>query len=300
MIAAIVILYHPDIASLERSLARIIPQVQCVFLIDNTPADISVELANLVLRAQESIRYMPLASNLGIASAQNIAIAECLGAGYSHLLLLDQDSLPPDDLVERLLRAECDLLQAGMKVGAVGPLFVDVKSQQRSYAVRYGWFRARKISLSCQGSGPVEADWLISAGSLIRSSVLVEVGSMREDLFIDWVDAEWGLRARNLGFRSYIVPDAVMEHSVGDDSREIFGRSINLHNSVRNYYIVRNATYLLRPWIMSWKWTTAMSLRIPRYVAVHSWYSKHRWRNLKNMLMAIADGVCGKLGPASK
>lgn len=121
---------------------------------------------------------------------------------------------------------------------------------------------------------------------------------MRDDLFIDWVDAEWGFRAGRTGFRHYIVPTAVMEHSVGEASRFIGGRAFNLHNNTRNYYIVRNATYLLRPELMGWKWTSAMLFRIPRYIALHTWFSSARWRSLTTMLAAVADGAFGRLGQA--
>ena len=69
---------------------------------------------------------------------------------------------------------------------------------------------------------------------------------MREDLFIDWVDIEWCLRAESQGLESYIVPSAIMMHSIGDDTVRVLGRDINLHSDLRNYYMVRNATYLLR------------------------------------------------------
>lgn len=296
MIAAIVVLYGPDLALLERGIESVAEQVDAIYLVDNTVAPLP-GLTTLLLKWGKLVRYMPLSCNKGIAAAQNLAIAECLHAGYSHLFFLDQDTVTPADLTAKLLRSEHDLVESGIRVGAVGPLFVDHKSQVLSYAIRYAWFRALKIFIEPPGSGPVEADWLISSGSLIRSSVIEEVGAMREDLFIDWVDAEWGLRARGKGFRSFIAPDAIMEHSIGDDSVELFNHSFNMHSVARNYYIVRNATYLLRPKGMGWKWVTAMFLRIPKHIAVHTWYSKDRWRSLTVMMGAVVDGVRGRLGP---
>jgi len=296
MVAAVIVLYHPDIALFERALRSVCGQVDTVFIVDNTPNP-SAELAPLLCKSQKLIQYRPLGSNQGIAAAQNAGICECLRTGFSHVLFLDQDTVLPDRLIEKLLSSERELVDSGIRVGAVGPLFVDQKSQVLSYAIRYAWFRARKVFIEPPGNGPVEADWLISSGSLIRSSVLEEVGTMREELFIDWVDAEWGLRARTKGFRSFIIPDAIMEHSIGDDSVEVFNHSFNMHSVARNYYIVRNATYLLRPKGMGWKWVTAMLLRIPKHIAVHTWYSKDRWRSFTVMMGAVVDGVRGRLGP---
>jgi rhamnosyltransferase len=296
MVAAVIVLYHPDIALLERALRSVCEQVEAVFIVDNTPNP-SAELAPLLCKSQKLIQYLPLGSNQGIAAAQNAGIRECSRRSFSHVLFLDQDTVPPARLIEKLLRSERELAGSGIRVGAVGPLFVDQKSQVLSYAIRYAWFRAKKVFIEPPGSGPVEADWLISSGSLIRSSVLEEVGTMREDLFIDWVDAEWGLRARSKRFRNFIVPDAVMEHSIGDASVELFSHSFSMHSITRNYYIVRNATYLLRPKGMGWKWVTAMLLRIPKHIAVHAWYSQDRWRSFTVMVGAVVDGVRGRLGP---
>ncbi len=296
MIAAVVVLYRPDLTLLERGIQSVSEQVDTVYMVDNTevPQD---ELTTFLRKWEKHIQYFPLGCNKGLATAQNLAIGKCLRAGYSHVFLVDQDTVLPTRLTEKLLRSEGELVDSGIRLGAVGPLFIDQKTQVLSYAIRYAWFRARKIHIEPPGSGPVEADWLISSGSLIRSSVLEEVGAMRDDLFIDWVDAEWGLRARSKGFRNFIIPDAVMQHSIGDDSVEVMSHSFNMHSVARNYYIVRNATYLLRPKGMGWKWVTAMLLRIPKHIAVHTWYSEDRWRSFTVMMGAVVDGVRGRLGP---
>lgn len=296
MTAAIIVLYRPDLAILERGIQGLVGQVDTVYVTDNTDIT-SADLTTFLAKWGEFIRYFPLGSNRGLATAQNIAIGECMRGGYTHVLFLDQDSVPQFGMKDKLLRAERLLVDFGIRVAAVGPLFVDQKTQHLSYAIRYDWFRAKKIYVEPPGNGPVEADWLISSGTLVQSSVFKEVGVMKDDLFIDWVDAEWGLRARNRGFRSFLVPDAIMEHSIGDASVSFCGYSFNLHNIIRDYYIVRNSTYLLRPRDMGWKWVTAMVFRIPRFVLVHSWYSKDRWRSFTMMMRAIVDGARGRLGP---
>lgn len=298
MTAAVMVIYQPEIALLDKVLNSIVHQVDTVFVVDNTMIP-SRELASLFQIWSESIRYIHLGVNSGLATAQNTAIRECLNDTYSHILLLDQDSICSPDLMEKLLQAEHSLIADGVQVAAVGPLFVDRKTNQLSYAVRYDWFRIKKIYIDPSNQEPVEADWLIASGALIRTSVFEEIGAMKDDLFIDLVDAEWGLRARNKGFKSFIIPNAVMDHSIGDDSKKVLGYTFALHNTARNYYIVRNSTYLLRPQKMSWKWATAMILKIPKHIAVHSWYSSSRWHSFRVMVSAALDGIRGRLGPIS-
>ncbi len=296
MIVAIVVLYNPSPECVACLLSSIVPQVAVVVAVDNTPHS-GIEPPPFIRDFANHVLYMPLGINKGIAEAQNVGIEKALSLGCSYVLLLDQDSVPPPMLIESLVRAERQLSDKGVAVAAVGPLFIDRKTRMFSYAIRYGWFCAKKIPVTSSGPDPVEADWLIASGSLISSSVIRKIGPMRADLFIDWVDAEWGLRAKHRGLRSFVVPDAVMEHSVGDSSKNLLRYSFNLHSDVRNYYIVRNATYLLRPKMMGWRWVTAMVLRIPKYIAIHTLYSGNRLHRLKLMLRAGLDGARGRLGP---
>jgi rhamnosyltransferase len=296
MIAAIIVLFEPDLSILEAALISVSVQTDVVYLIDNTEES-SLGVEALLAKVGRNPRYFKLGANRGLAAAQNIGIRECIKDGHSHVLLLDQDSIPPNDLVEKLLQAEETLVALGRQVAAVGPVSVDRKSGSLSRAIRYGWFRARTFQIEPSNPDSIESDWLISSGSLIRLSVFAFVGTMNEALFIDWVDAEWGLRAKKMGLQCFISSRAVMEHSIGDESRDFFGRRFNLHSITRNYYAVRNSTYLLKPKVMGWKWVTAMAVRIPRYIVVHTWFSKSPWRSFRVMAIGVIDGIRGHLGP---
>ena len=295
MVAAVIVLYAPDMALLDRLLLSVKGQVEKLFVVDNTPEN-SHLLARFQPERTSGLTYIPLGENRGIATAHNIGIRESIKAGCSHVLLLDQDSALPAGMVAELLRAEESLLAAGEKVAAVGPLFVDEKTGSVSRTHRHRWLKIDRKPVDQTAGVPVETDYLISSGSLIRTCVLQEIGLMRDELFIDWVDIEWGLRARSRGYRSYIVPTTVLRHSVGDAGIKVLGREFSLHSDIRNCYIVRNATFLLRVRTMGWEWRVVTVPRIPRYILLYSWYSGHRVRSLYLLLRAFRDGLQGRLG----
>ena len=137
MIAAVIVLYYPDLTLLERLLASLGGQADRVVAIDNTPGS-PATLAPFLERFQCTIAYIPVGDNKGIAEAQNIGIRESIRAGCSHVLLLDQDSVLSPGMVNKLIAAEGELLKAGIKVGAVGPRYVDGKTDIPSFAIRYG------------------------------------------------------------------------------------------------------------------------------------------------------------------
>jgi rhamnosyltransferase len=198
--------------------------------------------------------------------------------------------------VAKLVLAEHGLLKAGKKVAAVGPVFVDEKTWNQSCAIHHSLFRVHKIPLDISSAEPVETDNLIASGSIIRTATLDLVGIMRGDLFIDFVDTEWGLRARSRGYKSYCVPHCVMRHSIGDAAVRVFGKDVFVHGDARNYYRLRNAIFLLRIKTMGWGWRTYMAVRIPYYFLLFPWLSKNKMKNMRLVLKALMDGLTARLG----
>jgi len=247
-----------------------------------------------------SCHYKALGENIGIAAAQNIGIHQALDEGASHIILFDQDSAPAAGMVQALLSAESTLTRQGSPVAAVGPVFIDEKIGTVSPAVRYSFLGLRTVPVDLSSSGVVEADFLIASGCLIRASVLKIVGMMREDLFIDWVDNEWGLRARSMGLLCYVVADARMGHNIGDGLVRVLWRHIHLHTEVRNYYLLRNAIYLMRVKTMGFRWKVSFLPRLPCYLVLYPLLSKHRARHFAMLLHALYDGLSGRLGSLNR
>jgi rhamnosyltransferase len=298
-VAAVVVLYHPDPALFPRLIESIAGQVQKAFVVDNTPrpgGSVPITLEHPRL----AISYHANGKNEGLAAAQNFGIDRAIREGFTHVLLLDQDSALPEDAVQGLLAAERSLLERGQQVAAVGPLFIDEKTGERSRGVRHVGLRVRWFPIPLAETQPVKTDYLIASGSLIRTSVLMHIGPMRDELFIDWVDTEWAYRASSAGYRNYIVPRVIMKHSVGDATGELLGKRFNLHSPVRNYYIVRNAVYLLRDRRMSRHWRMTMILYVPKYILVHSLLAQNRLQSFRQMLRAVWDGLRKNMRPLSQ
>jgi len=294
MVSAVIVLYNPNASLLDRLLQSVVGQVENVFVIDNTPGS-AEGISSFIDKYYGSISYIPLGDNKGIATAQNIGICKSMDASCSHVLLLDQDSALPPEMVRKLLDAEQKLLSEGKNVAAVGPIFIDEKTGRYPKGIR-NIMEASPNADGQDGRLPIATAWIMASGSLIRSSVFSEIGVMLDELFIDIVDTEWGLRAKSRGLMCYIVPDVILCHSTGDKVIEVLGREIYLHNNARNCYIVRNSTYLLRKCTMGWRWNIAAILKIPSYMIIYSWNSDHRLRSLVLLFRAILDGARGKLG----
>jgi rhamnosyltransferase len=295
VIAAIVVLFHPSQGEVERLLSSLIGQVNTVFAIDNTPGSTSIGPPFLEAFG-ETVSYVPLGENRGIAEAQNIGIELSMKGGYSHVLLLDQDSLLALDMVNKLLAAEEKLLNRGEKIAAMTPQIIDERTGARPCAVRYRWLGAQKVFRDANATEPVQTDNFIASGSLIRTSALQILGTMRSELFIEHVDTEWAFRGQSAGYYSYCVPNAILMHNFGDAAMKLFGKAIFLYSDLRQYYKLRNGVYLVRLKTMGWRWRAYMLTRIPYQFVLYSILSKNRLRASRFLLKAIWHGLRGRLG----
>ncbi|WP_458718168.1 glycosyltransferase family 2 protein [Pseudomonas gregormendelii] len=292
-VAAVVVLFKPDLAILERLLKSLVGQVDGVFIVDNTPgADLDSYPDSF---ACESWSYHPLHDNLGIARAHNVGIDLARDAGYSHVLLMDQDSALTPGTVATLLAEEQKLLASGKKVGAIGPVVVDEKTGEAAPAITSSSTGGKRTPIDLKSHAPVATSYIIASGSLISTAVLTTVGGMKDELFIDWVDIEWGERAASLGYVSYLTPLVTMRHSIGDEYVSFFGRKINLHTDFRNYFIVRNATYLALWGHGSLSSRLQLARKVPLYIVYYSLCSKRKLYSTKLLCLALYDGVIKKM-----
>lgn len=309
-VAAIVATYFPSEDLLRRVIGGLGEQVDRIFVIDNTPhvlpaiAPGSPTANPLWLNAlwfeqfSAPIDFCPQGKNLGIASAQNIGITKALAQGCTDFLFFDQDSEPPRELCKQLLAARGQLEAAGTQVGMIGPLIVDEKTGEHSPIIQSGSFWVKGTSYASFTAQPISTEYIISSGSLISSHAIERVGPMLDCLFIDWVDVEWGLRAQKYGLENFVLPTVIMRHSIGDDYIRVGKKVINIHSDVRNFFIVRNATYLVFHESFKLAWKITVFAKLPLYVAFFTISAQcPKWRALKNLMRALADGLLGPMGP---
>ncbi len=243
MIVAIIVTYHPDLGEISRLLDALKHQVEETVVVDNgSTLDVNGFLAD---RNDPSVHCLPLGNNLGVATAQNAGIAWAREQGADYVVLFDQDSEPAPDMIERLVEAAEAMAAQGYAVAAVGPRYLDARQNNPPPFIRVRGLQLERCACT-EPDAIVPVDHLISSGCLIPMTTLDAVGDMANALFIDYVDIEWGLRAKRFGYQSFGVCNAAMRHSLGEHPINFFGRQIPLHSPLRHYYHFRNAVWLYR------------------------------------------------------
>ena len=294
---AVVLTYQPDMASLDALVERIVPQVAGTVIVDNgSGAEARAALAKVVARFP-SVRAIYLDANLGVAAGQNRGIQAALEQGCAFVLILDQDSLPAPGMVAELAEGFRRAADTASKVAAVGPRYSQQLTGETFRFMRLGSLGLKY--LPCTDGELVRADFLISSGCLFSAAAIRDIGLMREELFIDHVDTDWFMRARQGGWAAYGACSATMEHRLGDRTLRFWlggWRAIALHSPLRHYYQFRNSVHLFLRSRYPLRWKAAEATRSLGMFVVVGLLLPDRASHVKMMLRGIRDGLRGRLG----
>jgi len=286
---ASVICYQSNLKELEKLCECLSNQVERVLVLDN---DNQSELCAL---ASERIRVIPMLSNLGTAGAMNIAWQQAISENVDFMVCFDQDSAVDHDLVRALLSSWRRLEQGGARIGALGPAWTDPRTGYALKALTPTKWRRRRVDASAAPA--TEVDHLITSGCLISTRVIQDIGLFNTDLFLDYVDIEWSLRARHHGFRFYVTREAKMDHRIGERVLSVMGRSLWVHHPNRHYFLVRNHILLwrLRHISLPWKIRDGMQVMIKIFLLVL--LASPRLTRMGWAVRGIWDGLRGRTGP---
>lgn len=295
-VSAVLVTYNPDMEALHAAIQAVSGQVSDVFIVDNASSNFSFGWIDQV-KGQENAKLHLLRQeeNLGIGAAHNIGIRHAIEQGSKFVLLLDQDSQVGPDMVVRLRSAYAMLNEKGFQVAALGPQYRDADNGMLSRFVKVGMFRF--VHCGCEDNvSPVDADFLVSSGSLIPVAALEAVGLMDESLFIDHVDTEWCFRAKSKGLKIFGLCGAVMTHALGEQRKEVWflrKRIVPFHKPFRYYYMFRNSVLLYSRGYMPWSWKLADMIRCLEMMIFFGWAGENRLICLKMMGLGVIDGLKG-------
>lgn len=281
----ILVTYFPSLKILGKTLNSLLPQVDKIFIVDNTPNKASI----LEGFRSKKIEIIYLMQNSGIAHAQNVGIRRAINEGADYVILSDQDTVYPPNYVSEMLKCFSD-----EKVIAAGPVFVNTHTGKRQFFVTLGKLGFKKIY---PDSGKYEILQLIASGTMIKTKAFERVDLMREDFFIDWVDMEWCWRAVKKGYKIIGNADVVVYHQHGNDSKKLFGKDITIKTPIRYYYTIRNGIYLaLHTDLLNLFLRYLLFIKTFRNAFIYPLLIKPHFKSLKYSLLGLYHGIKGKLG----
>lgn len=295
-VCAIIVTFQPDLSHLSELILSLNSQVEKIVIVENTPESTLngwVSQQNFV----SQIHFVDLKQNQGIAAAHNVGIRWAQAEQYQYVLLMDQDSRAGVDMVRNLLAAYAKLHQQGERIGAIGPNYIDARSNLSSGFIRFDGTRLIRLPCDSENNNRIyHAEYLITSGSLMSIDVFDDVGLLDEALFIDYVDLEWCMRANSKGYKNFGICAASLYHRLGDYLVTAFGRTISCHSPLRHYYYFRNAILLYKRSYLTKSWRVRDALRLPIKYVFYVLFTKPRFKQFTMMTKGVWHGLLGKTG----
>lgn len=234
-----------------------------------------------------------LETNSGIGAALNAGVVALRSShpDVSYVVTFDQDSLPPDSMLELFEAARIAAAAVDLRIGAICPEQVS----------------GSRVLVDSRRAGFAEVREPIQSGLLVPVTVFDDVGGFDEDLFIDGVDTDFYWKLRRAGYVAVSAPGVSLEHSLGTRQQaRILGRPVITPSGplmvmqsapFRYYYLGRNRIHLLRRYSWSERTWMLRGLMLDlRHVAVVTLFGSERRRRLGYFLRGVGDGMLGRTG----
>ncbi len=287
---AVIVAYLPNPTQLQQLITRIVNEHIPVVVCDNGGAEWVSEWVeeNLPLPGNQAVPVvrLPMGGNQGVGAALNRGFRWALAQRISYVATFDQDSLPFAGTLPHLIKM---LATAPPQTAAVAPMIRDRRSDRLGPLVGEITSRGRRPKRYLL---PGESAWLdhaITSGMVVKLSAWTAIGPFREDFFIDYIDIEWCLRARQKGYRILGTGDAELLHDLGE--RWIFlpwGTRVAVHRPERAYFEMRNGIITHRlakeRWWRWWHWWIGL-----RKAAFYLLFLPDRLARLRAMIRGIKD-----------
>lgn len=220
---AIVIVSYKAQAEMETCLATVDPLVRTrvadVWVVDNaSPDNAAVWIADRYPWAN----LIRNSRNVGFAAAVNQGVTASRG---TFILLLNPDVVVTPKAISALL----EFLRGHPDCGIAGAQLLnrDGSRQPSVHAfptllrVLAECFLGHRLTRDRRNrTEPAAVDAVVGACFLIRRSVIDAIGPLDEQFFLYSEEVDWCLRARQAGWRTCLVPDAIAVHGLAQSSKD--------------------------------------------------------------------------------
>jgi GT2 family glycosyltransferase len=257
-------------------------------VVDNASDDASPEE---ISRLFPQAVLMRNGENLGVTGGHNVGIRYCLKEAFDYVLFLNNDTVVGQDFLDCLLESSDPRTMVAPKTylyGQPGLLDDTVGDFDWWRGVWRGWLYGKPEPPGFER--PREVSMASLCCLLVPAAVFRDVGLMDERFFMYYDDFDFVARARAAGYRLRINPAAVIHHRKAASSGGV-------ESPFKVYYASRNRLYLMRKHSSRLRFALFLAYFLATRVGYFvSYLVKRQGRQLRAMLMGIADFFRGRLG----
>lgn len=261
-----------------------------VLVVDNASTDGTPER---VREFAPNVKVIENGVNVGYAQGNNLGLEYALQQTFEYAMILNNDVTVAENCLDVLVQAA----DANPDAALLGPLVYHADEptviQSAGGVLPKDWHarhRGANQSDRNQFAEIAAVEWLTGCAVLARASALGKFGLLDENFFMYGEDVDWGVRARQAGYRVLVVPQAHVWHR---GVRRDYAPAPYV-----TYYSARNELQLMQkhragvsPYLRAWA-------RNARTVA--SWSVLPRWRGQRAhrdaLARALRDAALRRMG----
>lgn len=265
---AAVISYNPNIIQFCKNIRSIRSQVDELVIYDNHSDNIA-EIEHFL----SDVHIIRNNFNIGLPINYNNAVKMAKSKGFQWLLIMDQDTLIPDNLIE-----EYQKYISWDKVAIICPQCCDINLSTKE-----------EFMTGIPNKEFSYVNKCISSTSLNNVDIAIEIGGFDEKMFIDYVDFDYCRNCKDHGYKILRVNTCVIEHQIGKSRIISFlGKKLVCYNHppIRKYYFFRNRVYYARKYHEN-IFITAKSL-LANFIPL--FYEENKSKKIKQAIKGFFDG----------
>jgi rhamnosyltransferase len=271
-----------------KSLPAIADQVAKIVVVDNGSRPDQLAVVEDAVKKFQNAALIKNQRNEGIASALNRGAEYALKNKYDWIITLDDAAKPEKNLVEKLFSAYDSLSpQDQEKTAVIAPNYANLKGPVYPAGAAHFTITA------------------VQTGQLVKTAVWKKIGGYKEDLFITWVDHEFCFRLLRAGYKTLLVPSAILEETAGTNPvvKSVLWKKFVVPNYSPNryYYMYRNSFYIYKNyWRLVPRWLLKNFMSEVFSFAKIVLFENQKLKKIMFIARGYLDGVRNKYGELTK
>lgn len=266
-----------------------------IHVVDNGSAK---DEATTIEREFPHVNVLRQKTNLGFCEGNNVGIRRALEEGADYVLILNNDTIVPPDLISKLIDESAPL----ETIGAVSPVILHHPQRETVWFAGAVWdgltagFRhvlAGRPRTELKEREPYESAYACGCCLLVHASVLRRIGLMDARYFAYYDEADWCSRMKEAGLACYVIPRAVLYHKVSGSTPSLVSTYLMARNRLlwMKEHLTRRERLQSYPYLLKetlWNVSNLGGFQRRKYPLTTA--------QSKAMLLASRDFLRGKFG----
>lgn len=205
-----------------------------VFVVDNACTDGTEEYIKETINSDSRFHYKRMETNTGGSGGFSEGVKLAFEANMGYIWGMDDDALPAQNALEKLVETA---KKAQEKVCLVSYTIEDLNGDEAKE------LKNNKPEL-------IEKEHFLFLGFFVSHELVKEIGLPKKELFIYFDDIDYSYRAKNAGYKVYMVRDSLIQHPpmmLNTKKFKILGAHFEIQEMVKWkwYYYMRNGQMIL-------------------------------------------------------